>query len=100
MGKQKRKMKNKKSEATKEDFGNCVLFCKACNYEFEIEWETIFAIQEVTHGYVGFHLNDVFINCPKCDEIVSDSSDKDYLLPDTKQTKQHSKSIDDYELPF
>ena len=29
-------------------------------------------IQECTHGYVGYHLNNTFISCPKCDEIFDD----------------------------
>lgn len=98
MGKKRRKKKNK---ATKEivDFGRCELYCKACDYKFEIDWETIFEIQEMTHGYVGYHLNDVFINCPKCDEIISEDSNDDPLL-ETNNEKQSKISIDDDDLPF
>lgn len=101
MGKKKRKLKKKNHEATNEDFGTCVLYCKACDYEFEEDWETIFAIQEGTHGYVGFHLNDVFMTCPKCDQMVSDKSEDDALLPHTKNAnqKQSIRSTDD-KIPF
>lgn len=63
-------MRKKKTDKPREDFGTCTFYCKACDYAFEMEWETIFEIQEMTHGYIGYHLNDVFINCPKCDEII------------------------------
>ena len=48
------------------------LYCKHCDYTFEIDWETIWESQECTHEYVGHHLNDTFISCPKCDEICGD----------------------------
>ena len=50
MGKKKRKKRIVKET---EDFGTCVLHCKDCDYEFEMDWETIFAIQECTHGSIG-----------------------------------------------
>ena len=31
----------------------------------------IFELQEMTHGYVGYDNNDVYIACPKCGEIVN-----------------------------
>ncbi len=80
-----------------EDFGTCVLHCKDCDYKFEMEWETIFAIQECTHGYVGYHLNDVFIDCPKCHEIISDNFEDEHILPNESKTKP-KKTLD--ELPF
>lgn len=97
MGRKKRK---KRAIKETEDFGTCELYCKDCDFEFEMDWETIFAIQECTHGYVGYHLNDVFISCPKCHEIISSNSDRDHL-PDTTKSKP-SKTIleDDDELPF
>jgi 5-methylcytosine-specific restriction endonuclease McrA len=95
MGKKRRKKKKDTSNVI-EDFGTCELYCKDCDYTFEIEWETIFSIQECTHGYVGFDLNDVFIDCPKCGKIVTDN---DSTLSDTSSTKQNSMHWDD-ELPF
>jgi Fe2+ or Zn2+ uptake regulation protein len=63
------KKKKKKSKQTqKEDFGSAEFYCAKCDYKFEVDWETIRAIQECTHGYVGFHLNDTFICCEKCGE--------------------------------
>ena len=48
------------------------LYCKHCDYSFEIDWETIWEFQECTHESVGYHLNDTFISCLKCDEICGD----------------------------
>jgi transcription elongation factor Elf1 len=67
MSKKKRKRKEKKA-----DFGARTFHCKPCDEHFEIEWETIWAIQEVTHGYVGFHTNGTFISCPVCEQIVEE----------------------------
>ncbi len=67
--------KRKNQHLTKrknEDFGTYDFYCQPCDYHFEMDWEDIWAIQEVTHGYVGFHTNDTFISCPKCDKVVSD----------------------------
>ncbi|MFA9558485.1 hypothetical protein ACERII_14355 [Evansella sp. AB-rgal1] len=97
MGKKKRK--NIKKVEEKEDFGTCELYCKDCDYEFEMDWEDIFDIQECTHGYVGFHLNDVFIGCPKCGKIITSNSSDENFVSDTKKLKR-SKPIEDDELPF
>ncbi|WP_096201864.1 hypothetical protein [Bacillus sp. FJAT-45350] len=96
MGKEKKK---KCIVEETEDFGICVLYCKDCNYTFEIDWETIFAIQECTHGYVGFHLDDVMIECPKCHKFISNSTNDDHHLTDTKKPKRNI-TIEDNELPF
>ena len=53
-------------------------------YAFDIDWETIWEIQECTHGYVGYHLNDTFISCPKCDAICEDEV-KESIPVDRKQ---------------
>ncbi|MBB5172616.1 hypothetical protein [Texcoconibacillus texcoconensis] len=98
MGKKKRKNKKRFNET--EDFGTCVLYCKECNYEFEVDWETIFEIQECTHGYVGFHLNDVFIDCPKCHVTISDKFEDDNILTDSKKSNQNITLKDNGELPF
>ncbi|KON86306.1 hypothetical protein AF332_05365 [Sporosarcina globispora] len=75
MGKRRLK-KNKKQQ---KNFGTCEFHCK---HTFEIDWETICDIQELTHGYVGFHNTDTFISCPKCDRIVDDD---DTLFPGTAE---------------
>ncbi|MCM3761095.1 hypothetical protein M3212_09905 [Alkalihalobacillus oceani] len=98
MGKKKRKNKKRINEET-DNFGTCVLYCKDCNYEFELEWDLIFAIQESTHGYVGFHLEDVMIDCPKCHEIISTSSKDEGHLANTKKTEKNA-TIEDIDLPF
>lgn len=98
MGKKKRKNKRIITEVT-DDYGNCVFYCKDCNYEFELDWELIFAIQESTHGYVGFQLDDVMIDCPKCHEIISTSSKDEGHLSNTKKTNKNV-TIEDIELPF
>jgi formylmethanofuran dehydrogenase subunit E len=92
MGNKKRKNKTTKES---EHLGACVLYCKKCDYEFEMDWVTIFDIQEVTHGYVDMHLNDLYISCPKCDEIISEESDIIPSLHDTKNTKQNKNPMDD-----
>ncbi|WEG11160.1 hypothetical protein PU629_13380 [Pullulanibacillus sp. KACC 23026] len=82
-GQEKKEQKKlKKTAEEKEDFDTCSFYCKTCDHKFELEWEIIFEIQECTHGYVGYHLNDVFINCPKCDRIVTEEPDEedDFLL--------------------
>ncbi|MDQ1147397.1 hypothetical protein QE429_004224 [Bacillus sp. SORGH_AS 510] len=79
----KKKRKNKTTKES-EHLGACVLYCKKCDYEFEMEWVTIFDIQEVTHGYVGMHLNDVYISCPKCKEIISEECDTNYPFANSK----------------
>lgn len=33
-----------------------------------MDWETIFAIQECTHGYVGFDVSQDYLACPRCGE--------------------------------
>jgi len=35
-----------------------------------MEWETIWDMQEMTHGYVGYHLYDTYICCPDCGELA------------------------------
>jgi hypothetical protein len=47
-------------------------YCRHCDFKFEIDWETIWDIQDCTHGYVGYYLNDTFISCPKCDKVCTD----------------------------
>jgi Fe2+ or Zn2+ uptake regulation protein len=89
-----KKNKNKK-KVEKEDYGSVEFYCKHCDYTFEIDWETIWDIQECTHGYVGYHLNDTFISCPKCDKICGDEEDE--VIPKVKRAV-HILSDDD--LPF
>ncbi|WNS75151.1 hypothetical protein RRV45_20090 [Bacillus sp. DTU_2020_1000418_1_SI_GHA_SEK_038] len=72
----KRKTKHKKRKQT-EDFGTCSFYCKPCNYTFEIAWQTIWDIQEMTHGYVGFHTTDTYISCPKCERIIDENDEVD-----------------------
>nr|WP_263323559.1 hypothetical protein [Neobacillus sp. Marseille-Q6967] len=64
--------KKKQKKGKKEDYGSAEFYCRHCDYKFEMDWETIWWFQECTHGYVGYHLNDTFISCPKCNEICRD----------------------------
>ena len=85
MGKKKKKSKQKQ----KEEFGSAEFYCSKCEYRFEVDWETIWSIQECTHGYVGYHLNDTFISCEKCgepcvDEEVSEGSKPELIFTDDK----------------
>jgi hypothetical protein len=73
-GKKGKNTKRKKKEK-KGDHGSMSFHCQHCDYDFEVEWETIWDIQECTHGYVGYHTNDVYISCPKCDRVVNDDDD-------------------------
>ena len=61
--------KKKKMKLEEVDYGSMEFYCKQCKYTFQIDWATIWDIQESTHGFVGLHINDTFISCPKCDEI-------------------------------
>lgn len=72
-----KKGKNKHKKKKTEDFGTCSFYCKPCDYTFEIEWQTIWDIQEMTHGYVGFHTTDTFISCPKCERIIDENDEVD-----------------------
>lgn len=91
MAKKKKKKTKKKQQ---EDFGSVEFHCTHCGHSFEVDWETIWDIQEFTHGYVGYHLNDTFISCDKCGEIVNDEEkvDKGKNLP--------KPVTDDDDLPF
>jgi hypothetical protein len=82
----------KKKKVQKVEYGTAEFYCRHCDYKFEIDWETIWDIQECTHGYVGYHLNDTFISCPKCDEICVDEE-----IP---EVKSKVNSISDNDLPF
>ncbi|EKN65944.1 hypothetical protein BABA_18147 [Neobacillus bataviensis LMG 21833] len=93
MGKKKR---NKSKLKQKEDFGSAEFYCAKCDYTFEIDWETIWDIQECTHGYVGYHLNDTFICCEKCGEFIEDKETVGVKNP----SKKPSQFIMDDELPF
>ncbi|CAH2716685.1 hypothetical protein BACCIP111895_03873 [Neobacillus rhizosphaerae] len=88
MGKKKKKSKR----IQKEDFGSAEFYCAKCDYTFEVDWETIWDIQECTHGYVGFHLNDTYISCEKCDELIDSE--------ETVEVKKSAQFITDDELPF
>lgn len=78
----------------KVDYGSATFYCKYCDYTFELDWQTIWEIQECTHGYVGFHLNDTFISCPKCNEICGDEEREV-----TPESKRFAPILSD-DLPF
>ncbi|CAH2716696.1 hypothetical protein BACCIP111895_03884 [Neobacillus rhizosphaerae] len=92
MGEKKKKSKQRQ----KEDFGTAEFYCAKCDYKFEIDWETIWGIQEITHEYVGYHLNDTFISCEKCDDLI----DVDETVRGKQPLETPSQFISDYELPF
>lgn len=52
------------------------------------------AIQEFTHGYVGYHLNNTYICCPKCDEICDNEVKESIPV-----VKQAADTLPD-DLPF
>lgn len=51
------------------------------------------------NGYVGFHLDDVMIECPKCHKFISNSTNDDHHLTDTKKPKQNI-TIEENEFLF
>lgn len=82
--------KKKSKHIAKEDFRSVEVHCLKCNYTLEVDWETIWDIQECTHGYVGYHLNDTFISCEKCGELINENEEP---VPRIQQ-------ITDNDLPF
>jgi Fe2+ or Zn2+ uptake regulation protein len=90
--KKKNKGKNRKRKIA-EDFGTVSFYCVHCDYHFEVEWETIWHIQECTHGYVGYDLNDTFISCDRCNRLINSETnfESDMLTPVT---------IEDDDIPF
>lgn len=70
------RVKKSKHEIQPEfDFGHREFVCKNCSLEFALDWETIFATQECTHGYVGYEYGDYYIECPRCGQQVQDDED-------------------------
>jgi len=59
-----KRKKQPKSEIV--DLGSASFVCSSCDREYEMEWSTVFDIQECTHGYVGFDTNQDYISCPYC----------------------------------
>ncbi|MDR7002624.1 hypothetical protein [Neobacillus niacini] len=88
MGKNKKISKRKQ----KEDFGSVEIHCSKCNHRFEIPWETIWDIQEITHGYVGYHLYGTYTSCEKCGEICTGE--------ENVEEKKSIGPITDDNLPF
>ena len=69
----KRKKKTKKTQHnSNEDFGSREFYCANCNVTFEVNWIDIFSLQEITHGYVGFEIQNEYIACPKCGRNAND----------------------------
>lgn len=91
----KNKKKKKKIDYEKE-FGYRSFYCKPCDVEFEVSWTDIFELQEMTHGYVGYENNDVYIACPKCGEIVNLDDHKN----DDKNVALHPDFNSDSDIPF
>ncbi|PLT29625.1 hypothetical protein [Peribacillus deserti] len=75
----KSKKRKQKQKQKKKEFGTASFYCRQCDYHFEIDWETIWDIQESTHGYVGFHLNDTFISCDKCGVVVTEEEEPESI---------------------
>ncbi|KAF0825111.1 phage terminase large subunit family protein [Cytobacillus firmus] len=89
MGKESQKrIKRKKNKKKKEDFGTCEFHCKHCSHTFEMDWETIWDLQEMTHGYTGFHTDDTFISCPKCDRLIDDGEDEVFFPGTAEEYKK------------
>ncbi|QNF29958.1 hypothetical protein [Metabacillus elymi] len=91
----KRKKKNGRKQNKVEHFGTSSFHCKLCAINFEVSWLDIFSIQDVTHGFVGFQLQDEYISCPKCGGNANeDSADEQQLYINNQDF------ISDDNLPF
>lgn len=65
-----------KKKVLTENFGSAEFYCSNCDYYFEVAWETIWDIQELTHGYVGFHIFETDISCEKCNKSINEEDSK------------------------
>ena len=90
------KNKKKKKIDYEKEFGNSTFYYKPCDQEFDVSWMAIFELQEMTHGYVGYDNNDVYIACPKCGEIVN----FDYHKNNDKNAALHLDFNSDSDIPF
>jgi Fe2+ or Zn2+ uptake regulation protein len=95
MSKKRRGKKAKK--AKQEDFGKAEFYCSNCGHHFEMDWERIWDIQELTHGYAGYHLNDTYISCEKCNHMISED---DQPFHKTNAIESSKMITGDVELPF
>ena len=86
-------MTKKKNSTVEKELGSCSFYCKNCDIEFEIDWSDIFELQEMTHGYVGYDLNNLYISCPKCGEYINEENNK-------KDIELNPDYIPDKDLPF
>lgn len=59
-----RKRKRPKHEVP--DLGSAEFECPKCGHCFEVPWLEIFELQEMTHGFVGFEIQNEYIACRKC----------------------------------
>lgn len=62
----KKHKRHKKSKREVPDLGSADFDCPQCGHRFEVPWLEIFELQEMTHGFVGFELQNEYIACPKC----------------------------------
>lgn len=42
----------------------------------------------MTHGYTGFHTDDTFISCPKCDRLIDDGEDEVFFPGTAEEYKK------------
>lgn len=58
--------KRKRREPKVPDLGSADFECPSCRHSFSMPWLEIFELQEMTHGFVGFELQNEYVACPKC----------------------------------
>jgi hypothetical protein len=85
--------KKRRKKSTKEELGYASFYCEGCEKEFDVSWYDIFSMQEGTHGYVSYFIEQEYIGCPKCGENVNETNHEG-------NPKQPSDCIPDDKLPF
>lgn len=68
---------SKKEHQGRDHSGLVNLVCPNCGYHFDMEWKWIFDIQELIYGYIGFHTNDVYFTCPKCEKTFEGGDEQE-----------------------
>jgi predicted RNA-binding Zn-ribbon protein involved in translation (DUF1610 family) len=85
--------KRKRSKQEVPDLGSATFECPQCGHPFEVPWLQIFDLQEMTHGFVGFELQNDYIACPKCGA----NANRESLCPYGEALEDDE---DDEDLPF
>jgi Zn finger protein HypA/HybF involved in hydrogenase expression len=71
----------KRKKSIEAELGYASFYCEDCKKEFEVSWYDIFMMQEATHGFVGYYIEQEYIVCPKCGGNVNKMDRADDFLP-------------------